>query len=211
MRAALRHDQQLEGARRGRGRERRARWPTFAARLGAEVEAREMIPDDRELIEERLRHWADEARLRADPDQRRHRLRARRRHPGGDAGGDRARGAGDRRGDARRLPSPHPELDALPRRRRIRGSTLIVNFPGSPQRIEQTGEAMRQGALPHALELLAGQRSPHGTAETALVLSGGSRIPRSRGPCAAALPPGRRRRRPRRGRRRSGRGGPGGR
>ena len=33
----------------------------FAEGLGAEVVGRELVPDDRELIEERLRHLADEA------------------------------------------------------------------------------------------------------------------------------------------------------
>ena len=46
-------------------------------------------------------------RLRARPDDRRHRVLARRRHPGGDPRRDRARGAGDRRGDARRVARAH--------------------------------------------------------------------------------------------------------
>jgi molybdopterin biosynthesis enzyme MoaB len=37
----------------------------------------------------------------------------------------------------------------------IRGSTLIINFPGSPASIEEAGKAIT-GALPHALELIAG-------------------------------------------------------
>jgi len=39
------------------------------------------------------------------------------------------------------------------------GSTLIVNFPGSPRGIEQIGAAIER-PLRHALELLAGRR-PH--------------------------------------------------
>jgi molybdenum cofactor synthesis domain-containing protein len=42
----------------------------------------------------------------------------------------------------------------------IRGTTLIVNFPGNPKSIREAGEAIA-GALPHALELLAGKRSAH--------------------------------------------------
>jgi molybdopterin biosynthesis enzyme MoaB len=42
----------------------------------------------------------------------------------------------------------------------IRGSTLIVNFPGSPASIEQVGDAIAD-ALPHALELIAGRPSRH--------------------------------------------------
>ena len=42
----------------------------------------------------------------------------------------------------------------------IRGSSLIINFPGSPRSIEQAGAAIA-GALPHALALLGGQPSQH--------------------------------------------------
>ena len=42
----------------------------------------------------------------------------------------------------------------------IRGSSLIVNFPGSPESIDQAGEAIA-AALPHAVELIAGRRSAH--------------------------------------------------
>ena len=54
------HDLDLEGARRGRGRRAARRWPRFAERLGAEVVGAEVIPDERELIAERLRYWCDE-------------------------------------------------------------------------------------------------------------------------------------------------------
>ena len=43
----------------------------------------------------------------------------------------------------------------------IRGRTLIVNFPGSPKSIRETGAALGP-ALPHALALLAGEHDPHG-------------------------------------------------
>jgi molybdopterin biosynthesis enzyme MoaB len=42
----------------------------------------------------------------------------------------------------------------------IRGSTLIVNFPGSPASIEQTAPAL-EPALSHALALLRGERGGH--------------------------------------------------
>jgi molybdopterin biosynthesis enzyme MoaB len=41
-----------------------------------------------------------------------------------------------------------------------RGTTLIVNFPGNPAAIDQTGDALA-GPLAHALELLAGGRGGH--------------------------------------------------
>jgi molybdenum cofactor synthesis domain-containing protein len=42
----------------------------------------------------------------------------------------------------------------------VRGSTLIVNFPGSPRSIAEAGGAIA-GSLPHALDLLAERHAPH--------------------------------------------------
>jgi molybdopterin biosynthesis enzyme MoaB len=42
----------------------------------------------------------------------------------------------------------------------VRGASLLINFPGSPRSIEQTGAALRD-ALPHALALLAGAHPAH--------------------------------------------------
>jgi molybdenum cofactor synthesis domain-containing protein len=42
----------------------------------------------------------------------------------------------------------------------VRGSTLIVNFPGSPRSIGEAGAAIVD-SLPHALDLLAGRHAPH--------------------------------------------------
>jgi molybdopterin adenylyltransferase len=42
----------------------------------------------------------------------------------------------------------------------IRGSSLIINFPGSPGRIDQAVETIAV-TLPHAVELIAGLRSSH--------------------------------------------------
>ena len=44
----------------------------------------------------------------------------------------------------------HGALDALTRRGGARGSTLIVNLPGSPTRIEETAGVL-EDAVPHAL------------------------------------------------------------
>ncbi len=41
-----------------------------------------------------------------------------------------------------------------------RGSSLIVNFPGNPASIEQTGEVIAE-SLKHALDLIAGRPSGH--------------------------------------------------
>ena len=60
----------------------------------------------------------------------------------------------------------------------IRGPTLIVNFPGSPRSIEQTGAAIAD-ALPHALALIAGGPAGH------------RRVGECPGACAPAVRPGR--------------------
>jgi molybdopterin biosynthesis enzyme MoaB len=41
-----------------------------------------------------------------------------------------------------------------------RGSSLIINFPGSPASVGQAGEAIAE-ALAHATQLVAGQRPTH--------------------------------------------------
>jgi molybdenum cofactor synthesis domain-containing protein len=43
----------------------------------------------------------------------------------------------------------------------IRGSSLIVNFPGSPRSIGETGSAIAD-SLPHALDLVADRQTRHG-------------------------------------------------
>ena len=122
-----------------------------------------MIPDEQATIEARLRHWADEGGVELiltsggtgfSPD---------------DVTPEATRAVIEREapgiGEAMRAASrPHTANWMLSRALAgIRGATLIVNFPGSPGSIEQTGAALA-AALPHALELLAGRRSPHGAA-----------------------------------------------
>ncbi|MDX6625191.1 MAG: molybdopterin adenylyltransferase [Solirubrobacterales bacterium] len=133
----------------------------LAARLGLEVAGSEVIADEQATIEDRLRHWADEVRVELiltsggtgfSPD---------------DVTPEATRAVIEREApgiaEAMRAASrPHTQNWMLSRALAgTRGATLIVNFPGSPRSIEQTGEAIA-AALPHALELLAGQRSPHG-------------------------------------------------
>ena len=98
--------------------------------------------------------------LRADPDQRRHRLRPRRRHPGGDARGDRARGARDRRGDARGLARAHPALDALARRRRHPRRDPDRQLPRQPAR-HRAGRRGDRRRPPPRLALLRERPTPH--------------------------------------------------
>jgi molybdopterin adenylyltransferase len=136
------------------------RLAAFAAGLGAEIADQEVIPDEQALIAARLRHWADEegcdlvlttggtgfAPSDVTPEATRAVLE--REAPG--------------LAEAMRAASrPHTEHWMLSRATAgIRGSTLIVNFPGSPRSIEQAGEAIA-GALPHALDLLAGRPAGH--------------------------------------------------
>ena len=91
------------------------------------------MADDRKAIERCC--GGNSRRDGADLHDRRHRLHARRRDARGDDGGDRARGPGVRRGDARRGAQAHP-MGILSRGvSGIAGRTLIVNFPGNPKAI----------------------------------------------------------------------------
>jgi molybdopterin adenylyltransferase len=132
----------------------------FASTLGIEVVGREVLRDDRELIAERLVHWADEdpcdlvlttggtgfSPTDLTPEATRSVIQ--REAPGIP--------------EAMRATSrPHTRHWILSRGvAGIRGATLIVNFPGSPKSIGEAGEAIG-AALPHALELLSGKRSAH--------------------------------------------------
>jgi molybdopterin adenylyltransferase len=132
----------------------------FAERLGAKVVGTEVIPDERELIEGRLRWWCDEGGCElvlttggtgfgpgdVTPEAT---LAVIEREAAGIAEAMRA-GSRD-----------HTRHWMLSRAvAGIRGRTLIVNFPGSPQSIEQAGAAIAD-ALPHALDLLAGRQGGH--------------------------------------------------
>jgi molybdenum cofactor synthesis domain-containing protein len=139
---------------RGEGEdESGARLAEYAAAIGAEVAARETLPDERRTIEERLRHWADEGAVDlilttggtgfAPRDVTPEATRAviEREAPG--------------IAEAMRLASrEHVALWMVSRGvAGTRGKTLIVNFPGAPKSIPEAGEAVRE-ALPHAVRLL---------------------------------------------------------
>jgi molybdopterin adenylyltransferase len=147
---------------RGEGEdESGARLAEFAAELGLEVAAREVVPDEQRTIEARLTYFCDE--LLADlvltsggtglsPD---------------DVTPEATRAVIEREApgiaEAMRAASrPYTEHWMLSRAvAGTRGRTLIVNFPGSPRSIGQCGEALAT-ALPHALSLLRGERPAHG-------------------------------------------------
>jgi molybdopterin adenylyltransferase len=131
-----------------------------ASGLGAEIAGRDLIADDRGLIEARLRHWADEERCDLvltsggtgfspnDVTPEATRALIEREAPG----------LAEAMRGASREHTPHWMLSRAVAG--IRGSTLIVNFPGNPASIEQTGAAIA-AALPHALDLLAGRSPAH--------------------------------------------------
>jgi molybdopterin adenylyltransferase len=132
----------------------------FAERVGARVVDHETVPDERELIEGRLRYWSDHGGCELvlttggtglSPD---------------DVTPEATRAAIDREApgiaEAMRAASrEHTDKWMLSRGvAGTRGRTLIVNFPGNPPSIEQAGAAIAH-ALPHALALLARDETGH--------------------------------------------------
>jgi molybdenum cofactor synthesis domain-containing protein len=134
----------------------------LAERVGLDVVAREVVADDRGAIAERLRSWADRdgcalvlttggtgfAPTDVTPEATR------------DVIEREAPGIAEALRFASRGRARHWMLSRAVAG--IRGRTLIVNFPGSPRSIGEAADAIA-GSLPHALELLAGERSPHGS------------------------------------------------
>lgn len=132
----------------------------FAGRIGAEVVGSEVIPDERPLLEARLRWWCDEGGCEVVLTS------------GGtglsphDVTPEATRAVLDREApgiaEAMRLASRDHTANWMLSRGAAgtRGRSLIVNFPGNPAAIEQAGAAI-EAALPHALDLLAGRDPAH--------------------------------------------------
>lgn len=132
----------------------------LAQRLGLQVLSEEIVSDDADTVARRMRELADEARCALILTS------------GGtgvapsDVTPEATRAVIDREvaglGEAMRLASrPHTQNWMLSRALAgVRGSTLIVNLPGSPASISQIGEEIG-GALQHALALIAGGRGGH--------------------------------------------------
>ena len=142
------------------GDESGPRLANLVGRLGLELAGRELIADDRAAIEQRLRHWSDSERCAliltsggtglsptdVTPEATRAILERE------------APGIAEAMRYVSRAHTPNWMLSrALAG---TRGATLIVNFPGSPASIEQTGEALA-APLAHALALIAGREPGH--------------------------------------------------
>lgn len=125
----------------------------FAEGIGAEIAGRDLLADDREAIAERLRHWCDgegcglvlttggTGLSPTDVTPEATRAVIEREAPG--------------LAEAMRLASrEHTDLWMVSRGvAGVRGETLIVNFPGTPKSIGETGPAIA-GAIRHAVQLL---------------------------------------------------------
>jgi molybdopterin adenylyltransferase len=136
------------------------RLAALARRLGLDLAGQDLIPDERELIEARLRHWSDVERCALVLTS------------GGtglaptDVTPEATRAVLEREAPGiphamREASRAHTNSWMLSRALAgTRGSTLIVNFPGSPASVEETGAALAD-ALAHALALIAGGPAGH--------------------------------------------------
>lgn len=132
----------------------------FVEALNAELVASELIPDDQALIEQRLAHWCDGGDVNAVFTS------------GGtglalsDVTPEATRNVIDREApgiaEAMRLASkPHTKYWMMSRGvAGLRGSTLIVNFPGNPRAIAEAGEPLL-ATLEHAMALLLDRPTDH--------------------------------------------------
>lgn len=142
------------------GDESGERLERFARELGGEIAAREIVSDEREQIEERLRHFCDVERCELVLTT-----------GGTGVAPNDVTPEATRAVIEREVPGIAEAMRAASREQTrhwmlsrgvagIRARTLIVNFPGNPRSIGETAAAIAD-ALPHALALLAGSPSEH--------------------------------------------------
>jgi molybdopterin adenylyltransferase len=136
------------------------RLAALAEELGAQIVGRDLIADDRARIEERLRHWALSELCElvlttggtglspSDVTPEATLAVIEREIPG----------IAEAMREASRAHTPYWMLSRAAAG--VCGSSLVINFPGSPRSIEQIGEVL-QPVLTHALELIAGGHSSH--------------------------------------------------
>jgi molybdopterin adenylyltransferase len=137
-----------------------AKLADLARRLGADSVEREILPDDRSVIESRLRHLADEGHCDLILTTGGTGLAPTDVTPEATASVIERPAPGIAEA-IRQGSQPHTDLWMLSRGvAGARGATLIVNLPGSPASIDQTANVL-ETALPHALALLRGEHGGH--------------------------------------------------
>lgn len=125
----------------------------FIERCGGEVVGSDLIPDKQELIEERLKHWADSGEVNAILTSGGTGLSLTDHTP------EATRAVIDREApgiaESLRLASkPHTKYWMMSRGvAGLRGSVMIINFPGNPRSIDEAGEPLVE-TLEHAMALL---------------------------------------------------------